>query len=104
MVEEERARTRGCAQSVLERIKPIGSVNVAGTAAAPAAAATMSGADVVAASCNSCHVVGVLGAPKIGDKAAWSQRLAAAGGLDGLTASAIKGKGAMPPEGRSHGQ
>lgn len=99
VVEEEQGEDPRLRAVILERIKPIGSVNVAGTAAAPAAAATMSGADVVAASCNSCHSIGLLGAPKIGDKAAWSQRLAAEGGLDGLTASAIKGKNAMPPKG-----
>ena len=46
-----------------------------------------------------CHAAGVAGAPKIGDKAAWAPRLAA--GVDGLTASVIKGKGAMPPKGGS---
>ena len=44
-----------------------------------------------------CHAAGVAGAPKFGDKAAWGPRLGA--GVDGLTASAIKGKGAMPPKG-----
>jgi cytochrome c5 len=39
----------------------------------------------------------VAGAPKFGDKAAWAPRLSA--GIDGLTASAIKGKGAMPAKG-----
>ena len=46
-----------------------------------------------------CHVAGVAGAPKAGDKAAWAPRLVA--GVDGLTASVIKGKGAMPPRGGS---
>jgi cytochrome c5 len=73
-------------------------VNV-GSVVDAAPAAPKSGADVAAAACNSCHVAGVLGAPKIGDKAAWSQRLGAEGGIDGLTASAIKGKGGMPPKG-----
>jgi len=41
----------------------------------------------------------VANAPKLGDKAAWGPRVAA--GVDGLTASAIKGKGAMPPKGGS---
>jgi cytochrome c5 len=41
------------------------------------------------------------GALKFGDKAAWAPRLAQ--GLDGLTASAIKGKNAMPPRGGSAG-
>lgn len=49
--------------------------------------------------CSACHVAGVAGAPKFGDKAAWAPRLAA--GIDGLTASVIKGKGAMPPKGGS---
>ena len=37
------------------------------------------------------------GAPKFADKAAWAPRVGT--GLDGLTASVIKGKGAMPPKG-----
>jgi len=49
--------------------------------------------------CQVCHAAGVAGAPKLGDKAAWAPRLAL--GLDGLTASAIKGKNAMPPKGGS---
>jgi cytochrome c5 len=51
--------------------------------------------------CQTCHASGVAGAPKVGDKAAWATRLAAAKDIDGLTASAIKGKGAMPPKGGS---
>ena len=46
-----------------------------------------------------CHVAGVAGAPKHGDKAAWAPRVGA--GLDALTATVIKGKGAMPPKGGS---
>lgn len=49
--------------------------------------------------CQTCHVAGVANAPKLGDKAAWAPRLAQ--GVDGLTASVIKGKGAMPPRGGS---
>ena len=49
--------------------------------------------------CSACHATGVAGAPKVGDKAAWAPR--AAQGIDALTASAIKGKGAMPPKGGS---
>jgi cytochrome c5 len=43
-----------------------------------------------------CHAVGVAGAPKLGDKAAWAPRIAT--GIDAMTASVIKGKGAMPPK------
>ena len=47
--------------------------------------------------CIACHGTGVLGAPKMGDAAAWKAR--ATGGLPGLVASAKAGKGAMPPKG-----
>lgn len=70
--------------------------------AAPAAAGPVA-ADAVPALytqvCQACHAAGVAGAPKLGDKAAWAPRLTQ--GIDGLTASAIKGKGAMPPRGGS---
>lgn len=49
--------------------------------------------------CSGCHVAGVAGAPKIGDKAEWDKRAAA--GLDALTQTVISGKGAMPPRGGS---
>jgi cytochrome c5 len=67
-----------------------------------AAAAPASGGAVPALFtqvCQACHATGVAGAPKLGDKAAWAPRLAE--GIDGLTANAIKGKGAMPPKGGS---
>jgi len=65
-------------------------------AGAPAAGAAAIPA-LYTQTCAACHAAGVAGAPKVGDKAAWQPRLAA--GVDGLTASAIKGKGAMPPKG-----
>jgi cytochrome c5 len=70
-------------------------------AAAAAAATTVAKAVATPAlytqNCGVCHAAGVAGAPKFGDKAAWAPRLAL--GIDGLTASAIKGKGAMPAKG-----
>jgi cytochrome c5 len=85
----------------------------AATGTAPSAAPAAAAAAVVAAAapaaksdaapalytsiCSACHIAGVAGSPKLGDKAAWAPRLAA--GVDGLTASVIKGKGAMPPKG-----
>jgi cytochrome c5 len=65
--------------------------------AAPAGAAN--GKKLYDTACAACHVAAVAGAPKLGDKAAWAPRLAA--GIDGLTASVLKGKGAMPPKGGS---
>ena len=49
--------------------------------------------------CLACHTTGAAGAPKIGDAAAWTARLAK--GLDALVTSAINGIGAMPPRGGS---
>ena len=49
--------------------------------------------------CVACHAAGVAGSPKFGDKAAWEPRIKT--GIDMLTASAIKGKNAMPPKGGS---
>ena len=66
---------------------------VVATAATPAMAAPALYTQV----CSVCHTAGIAGAPKTGDKAAWAPRLAV--GIDGLTASAIKGKGAMPAKG-----
>jgi cytochrome c5 len=47
--------------------------------------------------CSACHTSGAVGAPKIGDKAAWAPRLAQ--GKDTLYKTAIAGKGNMPPKG-----
>jgi cytochrome c5 len=68
----------------------------AAPAAAPAAAAD-NGAALYNQACVACHAAGVAGAPKFGDKAQWAPRVAQ--GIDALTASVIKGKGAMPPKG-----
>lgn len=47
--------------------------------------------------CAFCHDKGIAGAPKLGDAAAWSARMAQ--GKDALYATALKGKGAMPAKG-----
>ena len=62
-----------------------------------ASAAKSDGKSVYDTACAACHAAGVAGAPKHGDKAGWAPRLAA--GKDAMYASAIKGKGAMPPKG-----
>ncbi len=55
------------------------------------------GESVYGMACLACHTTGAAGAPKLGDKAAWASRIAQ--GMDTLHASAINGKGAMPPKG-----
>lgn len=90
------------AAAVAERIKPVGQVNVGAAGAdavAAAPAAPRSGSEVYTAHCFACHGTGAAGAPKVGDKGAWSGRVAQ--GLDALVTAAINGKGAMPPRGGS---
>lgn len=80
---------------------PVESKPAAPAVAVVAAAATNAVPALYTQVCSVCHTAGIAGAPKTGDKAAWAPRLAQ--GIDGLTASAIKGKNAMPPRGGSQG-
>lgn len=60
-----------------ERIAPVAKVSIAGDKPqASAGAAKLSGKDVFTAACFACHGTGAAGAPKSGDKAAWSARIA----------------------------
>ncbi len=85
--------------AIAEQIKPVGEVHVGSVpAAAPAAAqAAADPEQVYQQSCFACHGTGAAGAPKVGDKAAWADRIAQ--GKDVLYQHAINGKGAMPPKG-----
>jgi cytochrome c5 len=91
---------------VLENIKPVGQVYIAGESepeAAPAADTAVassgpkSGEEVYNGACVSCHGTGAAGAPKLGDAAAWAPRIAT--GMDSLLANATNGLNAMPPKG-----
>lgn len=55
------------------------------------------GQQIYRQACAFCHDKGVAGAPRLGDAAAWSPRLAQ--GMEVLHASALRGKGAMPAKG-----
>jgi len=83
-------------QAVTLRIQPVGRVEFGATGGG-AASGARSGEEIVKAACGACHIAGVANAPKIGDQAAWAPRVKT--GLNALLASAIKGKGAMPPRG-----
>jgi cytochrome c5 len=65
--------------------------------AAPAATAGKSGEEVTKAVCMTCHGSGLMGSPRIGDKAAWAPRIAE--GYDTLVQHAIKGIRMMPAKG-----
>ena len=91
----------GAAPAAAEAAPAVPATPVAAAApaaeAAPAAAAPVAGEALYKQACQVCHAAGVAGAPKFGDKAAWSARLPA--GIDALYNSVAKGKGAMPPRG-----
>ena len=56
--------------------------------------ADRTGEEVVNLACAKCHATGERGAPKIGDSAAWTPRVAK--GLAAVTQAALKGHGGMP--------
>ncbi|ASP40833.1 cytochrome c5 family protein [Bacterioplanes sanyensis] len=94
------ALTDSEADKIRERIKPVGEVCVgAECGAAPVVASSepRSGEEVYTAACTACHAVGVLGAPKTGDVAAWEERLAK--GMEQTWQNAINGINAMPAKG-----
>lgn len=66
---------------------------------AEAAALTPRVKGVVDSVCTACHIAGIAGAPKIGDKEAWAAR--AEKGLEGMAAVVATGKGGMPTRGGS---
>lgn len=99
--------------SVKARLRPFGQVNMpgdelrAGELQVSAAAqsdpvkAVLSGPQVYNAACIVCHGSGIGGSPKIGDAAAWQERVAQ--GNDTLYLHALEGytgsTGFMPPKG-----
>ncbi len=103
--------------SAEERIRPFAEVAVSGednsakeiektavAIAAPAAAGAsqpMDGKSVFQNSCNACHGTGLLNAPKFGDRAAWSPRIAK--GLPTLEKHALEGFNQMPAKGGNVG-
>lgn len=82
------------AEAVARRIRPVGSVEVKD---ASDLASLKNGEQVYAAQCTACHTAGVAGAPKLGDEATWAPRIKT--GVEALLNSALKGKGAMGPQG-----
>lgn len=69
----------------------------ASKAAAGGAVDLAKGKEVYQKTCFACHGTGALGAPKLGDKAAWAPRIAT--GMETLYKAAIHGLRAMPAKG-----
>jgi cytochrome c5 len=76
-----------------------GATPAAGAAAAPGPMTNASGKGEATFKqvCSVCHMAGVAGAPKFGDKAAWAPRIAT--GMDKLYNAALHGLNAMPAKG-----
>ena len=81
-------------EAIALRIQPVGAVTLKD---ASAVVELRSGEQVYTAQCSACHATGLAGAPKLGDEAAWAPRIKS--GLEALEHSALKGKGAMGPQG-----
>lgn len=98
-------------EAIAARLKPVGEVRLAGTAAVVAAPTVAnaqpaggaaptkakSGQEVYQQVCAICHAAGVTGAPKDGDKAAWKARIAQ--GIPTLYTHALGGIRMMPAKG-----
>lgn len=83
-------------ESIVARIKPVSDQGFTlKDVSAPRVLQT--GTEVYKAVCAACHTTGAAGAPKLGDTAAWSARLAQ--GYDTLVTHAVGGIRAMPAKG-----
>ena len=83
--------------AVAKRLKPVADVAFADAGSSGSAAGPKSGEEIYKSACSACHAGGAAGAPRLGDEAAWAERLKQ--GETALLAAALKGKGAMPPRG-----
>ncbi len=89
------------APAAVAPVAPAPVASVAPAAVASATPAKTDGKKAYDSACVACHGMGIAGAPKFGDKAAWSARIAQ--GANVLHDHAIKGyqgkAGVMPPKG-----
>ena len=87
--------------ATLERIKPIGEVNIDSSSAVASTLTSnqteRSGEEVYNTKCQVCHTPGLNGAPKYASLEDWAPRIER--GIDDLVMVAITGKGGMPARG-----
>jgi cytochrome c5 len=81
-------------EAIARRIQPVG---VSDYKDVTDVKSMKTGEQVFQAQCTACHATGAVGAPKLGDDAAWGPRIKT--GFDALVASSLKGKGNMPAQG-----
>lgn len=97
------SRSVHSANQIMKRIQPDAKVCVEGedcgeaTAPQEEVVAQRTPEEIYNASCMACHGTGVMGAPKMGDSAAWAPRIVQ--GTDTLYEHAIGGIRSMPPKG-----
>ena len=99
----------GASSGTTERVKAVGQMNLASNTAASSATtqvaatatAIIDGKKIYNGMCVTCHGAGVAGAPRVGDKGAWAERIDK--GATTLYANAINGvqgsSGVMPAKG-----
>ena len=99
----------GASSGAAERVKAVGQMNLASQTAASSATtqvaatatAIIDGKKIYNGMCVACHGAGVAGAPRVGDKGAWAERIDK--GATTLYANAINGvqgsSGVMPAKG-----
>jgi cytochrome c oxidase subunit 2 len=98
-VSEQKGKQPGAAaQAAAEAGSPgVPEATAAAAAAEPASAGAVDGKGIYEQVCQMCHAAGIAGAPKTGDKAAWTTRMAQ--GQQTLYDHAINGIRMMPPKG-----
>ena len=103
---EDTAEMQAKKDALVKRISPVGQLVVAGGSdstggTTQVASVAVDGKATYNTTCAVCHVAGVAGAPKLGDKAAWAPRIAQ--GIDTLYQHSINGfqgtVGFMPAKG-----
>lgn len=102
MIMNDKARVEGCSSLMRTSMQLVmAAIVVLAMSINPdralAQSGEQSGKEVVAATCSTCHGTGAHGAPRIGNKKAWSKL--ASHGLTGLTQVALKGIRQMPSHG-----
>ena len=95
MTGDKKMRPDEQAAVVVERIKPVGELAIAGPKV------LLTGDKVYETVCQTCHAAGLAGAPKVGDKAAWAKVIAQgqATSVAHTIAGMQQGGKVMPPRG-----